>query len=110
VKITEGLDEKTGVLLVNTEKTPEEIKALLEFPGKVFTVDASKISLEAIGRDIPNTPLIGALIKVSKILVLDEVLSDLKHKLEVKFRNRPEIVEGNLKAISNAYSEVKESR
>jgi len=109
VNVTEGLDGKTGILLVNTSKTSGEIQQLLHFPGKVFTVDASQISLRTLGRDIPNTPLIGALIKISGLLSLQEVLTDLKSKLEAKFRNRPEVVEGNLKAIEQAYSEVRES-
>lgn len=109
VDVTAGLDTENGIILVNTSKSPEEIKEKLKFPGKVYTVDASQISLDTIGRDIPNTPLIGALIRISKILVLEEVVSDLRRKLEAKFRNRPEIVDGNIKAIEKAHAEVKES-
>ncbi|MCS7181141.1 MAG: 2-oxoacid:acceptor oxidoreductase family protein, partial [bacterium] len=79
----------------------------INFKGNVYTVDASKIALETIGRDIPNTPMMGALIKVTGILTLDELLKDTEKKLQVKFRNKPEVIEGNLKAIERAYNEVK---
>ncbi|MCM8789108.1 MAG: 2-oxoacid:acceptor oxidoreductase family protein, partial [Candidatus Omnitrophica bacterium] len=69
--------------------------------------DASKISIETIGREIPNTPMMGALIKITGILNINSVLKDIKHKLELKFRNRPEVIEGNLTAVQQAYNQVK---
>ncbi|MCM8808840.1 MAG: 2-oxoacid:acceptor oxidoreductase family protein [Candidatus Omnitrophica bacterium] len=107
INVCEGLDEKEGILLVNSPFLPEKIREKISFKGKIYTVDASKIALETIGRDIPNTPMMGALIKVTKILNLEELLKDTKKKLEVKFRNKPEVIEGNLKAIERAYYEVK---
>jgi pyruvate ferredoxin oxidoreductase gamma subunit len=74
---------------------------------KVFTVDADTISKETIGRVIPNTPMLGALIKATGVLDLEDLLEDTKRKLEQKFRNRPEIIQGNLEAIRRAYQEVK---
>ncbi|MCS7180684.1 MAG: 2-oxoacid:acceptor oxidoreductase family protein [bacterium] len=107
INVCEGLDDKRGILLINTPLSPEEIKKRIGFGGKVYTVDASKIAIETIGREIPNTPMMGALIKVTGILKLDELLHDTRKKLEVKFRNKPEVIEGNLKAIERAYNEVK---
>jgi len=107
VDITKGLDPEKGILLVNTPLTPEQVKKKLGFKGKVYTVDASKIALETIGRNIPNTPMIGALTKVTGIIKLEELIEDTKKKLEVKFRNRPEVIEGNIEAIKRAYNEVK---
>lgn len=110
VDITAGLDQDKGIILVNTPKDPDEIREQLKFRGKVYTVDASQISIETIGRNIPNTPMIGALIKVTGILTLDDLVADTRKKLEAKFRNRPEIVEGNIRAMEKAYNQVKESR
>ncbi len=59
--------------------------------GRFVTVDASKISLETIGREIPNTPMMGALIRITGILDLKAVTEDIRHKLEMKFRNKPEV-------------------
>jgi len=109
VDVTAGLDPKTGILLVNTPLPPEEIRAALKFGGTVCTVDASKISEETIGRNIPNTPMIGALVKVGGMLEIADVLADTRSKLEAKFRNRPEVVDGNIKAIERAYNEVRRS-
>jgi pyruvate ferredoxin oxidoreductase gamma subunit len=107
VDVVSGLDPKSGIILINTSKNPDEIKKQLKFDGKTYTVDASNISIETIGRDIPNTPMIGALLKVTQMLPINDVLLDIKQKLEAKFRNRPEIVNGNIKAIEKAYNEVK---
>jgi len=108
VDVTEGLPSG-GILIVNTEKSPSDIKMLFgNVPGiKVCTVDASKISTETIGKDIPNTPMLGALVKATGILDFKEMIEDMKKKLEKKFKTKPEVVAGNLKAIERAYNEVK---
>jgi pyruvate ferredoxin oxidoreductase gamma subunit len=108
VDVTEGMPAN-GTILINTNKKAQEIKQELKFNGniKVFTVDASAISKETIGRDIPNTPMLGALIKATGILDFKEMLEGTKHKLEKKFKSKPEVIEGNLKAIERAYNEVK---
>ena len=105
--VTAGLPED-GILIVNTRLTPQEIRKQLKLQGrKVYTVDASEISRETIGREIPNTPMLGALIKVSGILKFAEVIKDLEVKLLKKFASKPEIVKGNLDAVRRAYQEVK---
>ncbi len=107
VDVTAGLAEN-GILLINTPQTPAEIRRRLNWQGgKLYTVDASAISLATIQRNVPNTPMMGALIKATSILDFETMLSDTRHKLEKKFKNRPEIVEGNVTAIRRAYEEVK---
>ena len=68
VNVTEGMNEG-GVLIVNTERAPKDVKSDCSvIPGiKVFTVDASRISIDCIGKEIPNTPMLGALIKAPGI-------------------------------------------
>jgi len=108
VDITEGVSDD-GVVIINTEKSPEDIKKELNIKGKikVYTIDASTISKETIGREIPNTPLLGALIKVTGMLDFKEMVEDTKKKLEKKFKSKPEVIAGNIKAIERAYNEVK---
>ncbi len=108
VDVTEGIPAD-GTLLINTEKAPADIKKIFNIPSsiKVFTVDASTISKETIGREIPNTPMLGALIKATSILDFKDMVEDTKKKLEKKFKSKPEVIEGNLKAIQRAYTEVK---
>jgi pyruvate ferredoxin oxidoreductase gamma subunit len=107
VDVTAGLAED-GVLLINTSETPAQIRGRLHWAGKkLYTVDASTIAKETIQRDVPNTPMMGALMKATGILDFTKMLEDTKHKLEKKFKNRPEVVEGNVQAIRRAYEEVK---
>ncbi|MBN2453634.1 MAG: 2-oxoacid:acceptor oxidoreductase family protein [Candidatus Omnitrophica bacterium] len=108
VDVTEGMSSG-GTLLVNIERSPEEVKKIFNIPAEVriCTVDASKISKETIGREIPNTPMLGALVKATGILDFKDMIEDMKKKLEKKFKSKPEVVEGNLKAIERAYKEVK---
>jgi len=57
-----------------------------------------------MGRPIPNTPMLGALIKVSEMISLEVLLEDITAKFSKKFKKQ--IVEGNLRAINRAYKEV----
>ncbi|MCM8768668.1 MAG: 2-oxoacid:acceptor oxidoreductase family protein, partial [Candidatus Omnitrophica bacterium] len=104
--VTAGLSEQ-GILLVNTAHDPDQIREKINFPGRICTVDASRIAIETIGSNIPNTPMMGALVRAKPILSLEDLLEDTRKKLQVKFRHRPEIIEGNLKAIERAYQEMK---
>ncbi|NPV43743.1 MAG: pyruvate synthase [Firmicutes bacterium] len=105
--VAKGVPED-GIFIINTNKSPEEMRKKLGIKtGKVYTVDANQISLETIGRVIPNTPLMGALIRVTGIIPYEAFVEDTKKQLEKKFKSKPEVIEGNLKAIERAYQEVK---
>lgn len=107
IDVTQGLPED-GIIIINTNESPKEARTKLGLKGgKVYTVDATSISRETIGREIPNTPMLGALVKVTGLIDFERMLKDTKEKLEVKFRNKPEIIEGNIKSIKRAYEEVK---
>jgi pyruvate ferredoxin oxidoreductase gamma subunit len=107
VPVTDGIG-KEGKVIVNTSFTSAEIaQKLAVAESQVYVVDASKIALETIGRNIPNTPMLGALVKVIGTLDIHSVLEDTKAKLIAKFRHKPEIIEGNLTSIKRAFDEVK---
>jgi len=109
VPVAEGLKAE-GKVVVNTSFPPEEIaKRLGVDPKQVFVVNASQIAQETIGLNIPNTPMLGALVKVIGDLELEGLLEDTRKKLEVKFRHKPQVIEGNLQSIRRAYNEVKNS-
>ena len=94
-----------GILVVNTLKTAAEVRSELKLEGRsIYTVDATGIAIDEIGRPIPNAPMLGALIKVSEILSLDAVLTQIKKKFSHGFR--PEVLEGNVRAINRAHEEV----
>lgn len=107
VNVIDGIPSD-GSIIINTKESPAEVKKNLNISGvKVYTIDASGISKETIGREIPNTPMLGALVKVSAFLDFDQMLKDTEEKLSKKFKGKPEIVKGNLEAIKRAYAEVK---
>ena len=106
VNVTAGLKED-GAIVVNTPKKPDEIRPSLEgFKGKVCTIDARAISEECIGRNIPNTPMLAAIIKVSGIMSDDAFIKDMEDSLQSKFSDKPHVIEGNMNAIKRAVLEV----
>jgi len=109
VDVTAGLKDD-GVIIVNTTKSPSEVRKMLGLKDsiKVYTVDAYGIALATIGRAIPNTPMLGSLIKATGILNFDHLLESVRKKLEVKFRGKgADIVDKNIQAIKKAYEETK---
>jgi len=104
VDVTEGCF-RDAVFVVNTPEEPKKIKARLGDSFQVYTVDATKIALETIGKPLPNTPLLGALAKVSDLIELEKLLADLKKNFEKKFS--AEVIEANVQAVLRAYKEVK---
>lgn len=108
VPVTDGL-KSTGAIVINTTKNVEEIKKLLKgYEGKVYKIDARKISEEALGRYFPNTPMLAAIVKVSKVMSDDELLEDMKGSFKHKFAKKPEVIEGNMKALEMALNSVEE--
>lgn len=106
IDVTAGLKE-TGAIIINTEKTPEEVKKCLKgYNGKVCTINARKISEETIGKNFPNTPMLGAVVKVGEIMEPQKFLEDMKESFAHKFKTKPEVIEGNMKAIERAMQEV----
>ena len=106
VDILSTLKEK-AVLIVNTKKTADDVRKELNAGDdiSIHTVDATGISLDEVGRNLPNTPLLGALVKVTGILNKDTVVKDLREKFGKKFSEK--VVEGNVRAVERAYEEVK---
>lgn len=108
IDVTEGLIDG-GALIVNTVMPPEEVRNICGLKDidkhKVYTVDASKIALDTIKKAIPNTPMVGALVKVTGTLSLNDVIEHLIKTFGKKFSQ--EIIDGNVKAVKRAYEEVK---
>ena len=105
IDVTEGLKDD-GIILVNSADDPADLrKKFGRDSGKVYTVNATQISIDEIGRNIPNTPMMGALMKVMPILKLDTILADVEKKFKSK---GDQIVQGNFRAIRRAFEEVKE--
>jgi pyruvate ferredoxin oxidoreductase gamma subunit len=107
--VIQGLQED-GTLLVNTTEDPAELRKRIGLADSVqmYAVDASKIALELVGKDVPNMPMLGALVKVTGVLKFEPMMKAIKAKLTDKFRGGKEkYVEPNLKCIRRAYEEVR---
>jgi pyruvate ferredoxin oxidoreductase gamma subunit len=105
VDVTEGMPEN-GILIVNTTEAPSAVRKQLNLKGrKIYTVDATGISLRNLGKSIPNTPMVGALVGITKMLSPEAVAEDFRVKFTGKFKD--EIVAGNVQSIMDASKEVK---
>jgi len=107
VDVTAGLKE-TGALIINTTKDADYLKKVLpNYHGAIYTIDARKVSMETLGKYFPNTPMLAAIVKVSNIMKEADFLEDMKTSFKHKFAKKPEVIEGNMKALEMALQEVK---
>ena len=107
VDVTSGLKE-TGGIVINTTKSEEFLRSVLKgYNGNIYTIDARKVSMEALGKYFPNTPMLAAIVKVTGIMPEDAFLKDMEGSFKHKFAKKPEVIEGNMKAIQMALNEVK---
>ena len=106
VDVTAGL-KKEGGIVINTTKEADELRKLLKgYEGDIYKIDARKISEEALGRYFPNTPMLAAIVKVSKVMTDEEFLNDMKGSFKHKFAKKPEVIEGNMKALTLALERI----
>lgn len=108
VNVVDGLKTK-GAIVVNTKKAPAEIAEKLNgYEGKVYTIDARKVSKACLGKYFPNTPMLAAIVKVSGVMEWETFLAEMQASFDHKFSSKPEVIEGNMNALKMAYEEVKE--
>lgn len=108
VDVTDGLKED-GAVIVNSPKCPEEIRPMLKgYKGKVYTVDARKISVEALGKYFPNSPMLAAAVAVSGIMEHDAFISEMRNSYQHKFAKKPEVIDGNMLALQLTYDALKD--
>ena len=105
VDITHGLDDD-GFIIVNTEIRPDQIGGKINLNGrKLYTLDATHISLDELGKFMPNVPMLGALLRITGLLTMDEACSFLNDSFGKKFPVK--VVESNIRALTRAFEEVK---
>ena len=107
VDVTAGI-QKGGCIIINSQRSPEEVrKQLPGFSGKLYLIDAKAISQRDIGRNMPNTPLLAAVVKVSGIMAAEAFFDNMSGSFAHKFASKPEVLEGNMRAIRHAWEEVR---
>ena len=105
IDVTEGLKED-GILILNTTMSSDEIRSQLGYKGKLYSVDATGIAMEAMGRNLPNTPMLGALVRATGIVAKESLDRELRAKLGATMKQ--EVVEGNVSAFERAYQSTEE--
>ena len=106
VDVTAGL-KKEGAIVINSSKSPAEIRPLLKgYEGKVCTIDAGKISEEELGKNFPNTPMLAAIVKVTGVIGEEEFIKDMEGSFKHKFASKPQVIEGNMRALKRSLEEV----
>ena len=106
VDVTAGL-KTTGAIVINTTKDGEYLKkALKGYSGDIYKIDARKVSLETLGKYFPNTPMLAAIVKVSNIMSEEDFLNDMIGSFKHKFAKKPEVIDGNMKALELALKSI----
>ena len=108
VDVAKGIDPN-GAILINSSLEPSVIKEKLKDVNvKIYTIDASKIALETIGSNFPNTALLAAIIKVTGLMSKEDLEKNMLDSFKHKFAKKPDVIEPNMQAVRRAYDEVKE--
>ena len=106
VDFTDGL-KADGVLVVNTPLSPTELRERLGFNGgRVIVIDATRIAMDAMGRNIPNTPMIGALLKAIEAVSKEDIIEGIRNRLGPRVGEK--MAEANVEALERAYKEAEE--
>jgi pyruvate ferredoxin oxidoreductase gamma subunit len=104
VDVTKGAPDD-AIVLVNSDLPPAQLRGHYHMEGhRLFTVAATKIATETIGRAIPNTPMVGALVRITGMFPIEDVVEFLRADFGKKFP--PKVVEGNIAALTRSYEEV----
>lgn len=106
VDVTAGLNPKGAILINTSQKSEDLIPYLNGYQGRVYTIDAHKVCMETLGKYFPNTPLLAAIVKISQVMDPDTFLKEMEESLKHKFAKKPEVLDGNMKALRMALEEV----
>ncbi|MFH1232716.1 MAG: pyruvate ferredoxin oxidoreductase subunit gamma [Patescibacteria group bacterium] len=96
--LTNGINSKTKII-INTTKNKTDLK--LKLPkSNIYTIDATKIAMEILGKNIVNTVILGAMSKFTGLISLDSLKKAIREKFSDK---NEELIIKNIKAIEKAY-------
>jgi len=98
VNVVSGLKPE-GIAVVNTRKSPEQIRQEFGIHWTLATVDATKIARELLGVTITNTTMVGALLRATDVVKLESLFEPLQHRFG-------RLAERNINAMKRAYEET----
>lgn len=107
IDVTHGLGPE-GAVIVNSQRSKEEIVSHLGgFQGRVYVIDAREISVQALGKYFPNSPMLAAVVAVSGVMDPQVFLQEMRTSYQHKFAKKPEVIEGNMKALELTFEALK---
>ena len=107
VDVTAGLNPD-GAIIINSPRTAKELRPKLNgYTGGVYTIDARAISEECLGGYFPNTPMLSAVVQVSKVLEPGRFIADMEDSFKHKFATKPQVVQGNMTCLIRSMKEVR---
>ena len=106
VDVTAGL-KPGGKLVVNMSRPPEVIREKFTDIGKdvsIYAVDAADISIRNLGRNLPNTPLLSVVARLTEVMDEKQFIGVMQEAYEEKFANKREVIAGNMTALKEAWN------
>jgi 2-oxoacid:acceptor oxidoreductase gamma subunit (pyruvate/2-ketoisovalerate family) len=101
VNVADGLDQDAGSIIVNTKESPTEMRKMLKSSaGKVWTIEASEISMKMLGLPITNTAMLGAVARITGIVSLETI------ERMINERFRADVATKNFAVVKEAYQGV----
>lgn len=108
VDVTAGLKQE-GAVIINSATDAENLRPLLRgWSGRIYTIDARRISVETLGKNFPNTPMLAAAVQVSRVVEPEKFIADMEFSFRHKFATKPQVIEGNMKALTQSMQEVQD--
>ncbi len=106
IDVTAGL-KADGAIIINSERPKEELIPLLRgYQGDVYVINAKEISMKALGKNYPNSPMLAATVAVSGVMEKESFLNEMRASFQHKFAKKPEVIDGNMMALELALKEV----
>lgn len=107
VNVTEGL-KKDGSVIINTAMDEETVRKKLNgYEGNLYIIDATRISVECLKANYPNTAMLSAVIKVTSLMSKKELLKNMEDAFNHKFSKKPEVIQPNMEALRRGFDEIK---
>lgn len=105
VDITEGVP-KDGVIIVNTIDAPSKLRQAMGMEArKLYTVDATGIATKIIGKNLPGSSMMAAVVKATAVLKLESIIKIFQQEYSHKFKD--EVVRANIQAMKIAYEQTR---
>ena len=106
VDVTAGLSPEGGIV-INSRRPAADLRPLLNgYTGAVYAIDARRISEEYLGGYFPNTPMLSAIVQVSRVLDPGRFIADMEASFRHKFASKPDVIQGNMSCLIQSMKEV----